>query len=618
MSAGQTPLLRQPLFWLLALLILAVLFCHRQPLARQPDLAMNSARGYKAAVDMLAAKKCLKLGAKDGRKKIIFDGRPQGCPSQAQFDRYSNSPTTYLAADMAALVDQRWQFGDEGAVVAIRSNTHSLRFAATDSSLWGGKITYADGHGRPATGLAWTDGNSLEDKPGTCAAQNAKLYQYAVCGGKLWQRVERLRSISEMDGSTERSREPTLASVAKRLETGDMSGDVTSSIWHDLHFRMQDLLEAHLKNAKNAPGKEEETVRAGLLLMDGLTGEIQAVATHPAKLTHIGGDGHANWMEKNWNFERMPIGSTAKIPFAAAIMDARPELLRRRAKPRPALCEGNKNCLGRVVETPGVDFRQFVARSSNSYALWLLDQARRGQANGWEKNMRKLACVEPLQARRDPSCATHLWMSSEGRPLGIGEALLRLEMDDVRKGEYYNHYYTNILGAGRWGWTSANLAQAYARIFSGRAVNPRLTPGKTVTETVEINATLWTAIRDGMAGVLLKEKAGTGYPLCKAIPCQQGNHVGDLWLYAKTGTATISAGDDDAKALVLLAVRTKTGQAPARPADIASMKVVVITQRFRREGQNPVDLAADLFRDPQFRAWVGLGQPQALAKSDKK
>jgi hypothetical protein len=174
--------------------------------------------------------------------------------------------------------------------------------------------------------------------------------------------------------------------------------------------------------------------------------------------------------------------------------------------------------------------------------------------------------------------------------------------------------YLDILGGNRSSWTSANLAQAYARIFADRAVNPRLTPNDApAIPRLGVDLPVWRLVRDGMAGVV--GDAGTGHALCDAIGCN-GNRVGNVWLYAKTGTSTIAdvapnedgAGGDNGKVLVLLAVRTANNAAPQRPADITSLKVVIITQRYSAPGRDGLDLAADLFCDGQFRAWAGLGR----------
>jgi hypothetical protein len=615
MNSARTPWLKMPLFWLLAALFVAVLCGRAATLERKPNQAMHPERGYKAAVDQLVAKGCLKPRGQGGGRQIVFTGA-KGCPSQAQFDAYAKA--SFLAGDMAGLIDQRWQFGSDGSGLAlrgIRPSAHAIRFAAGDQGQWGGAVLYAKGYGEPVPGYRLAGSKGVRDTPcdavrtdGRPEKQKPELGQYIWCDGAMWQRVARIESMSERKTSVERVREPTLAGAVKRLEVPNMSGDVESSIRHNLHFAVQRVLEDHLATARNTPGKKEKTVRAGLLLMDGLTGEIHAAATHPAKLDDIGTDRQSHWLSRNWNFERLPIGSTAKIPFAAAIAQANPALLTQRApvKYRAGYCGGVQNCKDRAREGLGLDFRQFIARSSNGHALWLLDQARRGKAEGWQDNLRRFACVEPDLAQRDPGCADNLWVAPDGAPLGNAEPLLAFDMANARKGQLYYDYYITILGGIKSSWTNANLAQAYARIFSDRPVNPQLSAGGTAaTGSLGIEMPVWSAVRDGMKGVLT-DPGGTARPLCADLPCVNANQYGGMWLYAKTGTATISTAKDNSKTLVLLAVATKNGQAPEKPQDISRMKVIVITQRFSGGGKDALQLAQSLFLNGAFQQWLGL------------
>lgn len=617
----RTPWMKSPLFWLLLALFVAIFVGRTDSLDRQPGQAMQAKRGYKAAVDQLIAKGCLKPGAQSGRRRIVF-AKGRGCPTAQQLDAYAGA--TFLSRDMAGLVEQRWQFGGDGPVPelrAIRASAHGLRFAAGDQGLWGGNVLYAKGYGQPAPGTVWGGRLGVKENLTNCGTMRidgksgqtvAELNQYVLCGGEFWQRVARIQSISERNGSTERVREPSLASAAKRLEAPGMAGDVDSSIRYTLHVAMQDILDSHLAKTKNTPGKREKTVRAGVLLMDGITGEIHAAATHPIGQQDVGTDGQSNWLSKNWNFERLPVGSTAKIPFAAAIVDANTALLKQGPRPglKPKYCGGVQNCKDRAVEQLGLNFTDFIALSSNGHALWLLDQARLGNADGWKDNLRRFACVEPDLARRDPSCADTLWMTKEGLPLGEPEALLKFDLNNARTSSLYYDYYITILGGIKSSWTSANLAQSYARIFSDRPVNPRLTlatgpANGAATGTVGMDIAAWLAIRNGMAAVLVDPR-GTGRKLCSTLACINGNQIGGLWLYAKTGTATIAREGDNSKTLVLLAVSTKTGAAPQSPQDIATMKVIVISQRFSGSGTEPVDLAAKMFGNTAFRKWIGL------------
>ena len=612
---GQTPLFKQPLF-LLLLVICAALFIPRETLKREPDQAMDNSRGYKAAVDRLASRQCLKLDPKAQEKRIIFAGQKLGCPSKEQFTAYSKA--TFLSGDMAGLIDQRWQFDSTGKPNAIRANAHRLRFAGGERSIWGGSILYAPGSGSPAAGLTWGRAATIGQKPVGCDDKRT-LNQYDICGGNkatLWQRVERIQAISERPGGAPRVREPTLASVAQRLELPGMSGSVDSSIRYTLHFAVQALLEGHLEKAKDDANKNEKTVRAGVLLMDGFTGEIHAAATHPAKMEDIGAGDTAQWLTKNWNFERLEIGSTAKIPFAAAIAQGNTDLMLDKAGPKqnwkPDFCGSEENCRNRASEGLGLTFRDFIAVSSNGHALWLLDQARKKRASGWEDNLRKFACIEPLQGTQHSDCDGQLWTSPGGMRAGEAEPLLQLDMGHARRGSLYADYYINILGGMRSRWTNANLAQAYARIFSDRPVNPRMTIGDdTLQNSLGIKPIVWRNIRDGMAAVVKAKGGGTGQYLCERIACINDNQYGNLWLYAKTGTATISnKAGDDSKTLVIMAITPKGKGRPDSPEDIKMMKVIVITQRYNASEVSAVDLAIKLFGNASFKDWLQAGVPK--------
>ena len=630
-----------PPLMLLIAVFFAVLWGRPNTLKPEPGQAMSEKRGYKAAVDLLVERKCLTLETGGARKRVVLAPAKPGCPSRAALDSYSKA--TFLGGDMAGLVDQRWQFvsaettggGSALNLRAIRKNAHSLRFAGGDHSIWGGTIAYAPRSGEPDSSDVWAGATDVRDTLGACpnmridgeaGVKTATLHQFVTCDDKkLSQRVRPVQAISRLDLSAERTREPTLASAAKRLEvpslTKSINGSIDSSIQHDLHFAMQRVLGEHLKDARNNPNKNEKTVRAGLLLMDGLTGEIHAAATHPAKPEDIGSDQADNWRTKNWNFEQLEIGSTAKIPFAAAIAQAKPKLVVNGQGPtkawRPGFCGGVQNCKDRAREGLGLNFRQFIQFSSNGHALWLLDQAQKGNTPGWEDNLRTFACIEPMRGKRDTGCGKQLWTTRKGHPIGESEPYLQLDMGSARRGRLYSEYYINILGGMKSSWTNVNLAQAYARIFSDRKVNPRLTDdgvegGVKATTRLNINSGVWAAIRDGMRGVVLADGKGTAFQLCKRLACANGNQYGNLWLYAKTGTATISTkAGDNSKTFVLLVVKTASAAPPNRPADITALKVIVITQRYNADGASAVDLAIDLFGNTEFRKWLEIAPKPA-------
>ncbi|MEM6475636.1 MAG: penicillin-binding transpeptidase domain-containing protein [Pseudomonadota bacterium] len=617
-------------FWVLLVAFAAIAFGFRGELERDPGLAMNEQRGYRAAADALVDGDCLKLNSISEtvrRKSIDYKGG-EGCPSQAVFNRYrSLSP---LGADMARLVDRRWRISrgvDGESLLAIRGNSHPLRFSASERLRWTGSVYFAEGReaGMPS-GSVWVSGEDIRNTAPDCAgklvdgrepAAAPALGQYVQCDGRAWQRVERIQALSEETGSARRVRYPQLASVLRRLEVSRASGNFDSTIQRRLQLAMQDRLEKHLAKADSSR-KSEPTIRAGVLLMDGLTGEIAAAATYPAKEEHAKDDRGRNWLDRNWNFERLPVGSTAKVPIAAAIIQGNPDLDGRSpGNPNLSYCGTTGNvrtvCRRRAMQTLGTTFEQFIKVSSNGHALWLMDRAYHEGSEEWYDHLRRFACIEPLDGDGDPSCSGYLWRSDKidagMQDRGLPEPLLRLDMDNLRGEVEYTARQLSILGGNRSTWTSANLGQAYARILSDRAMNPRLTPKDGPSpERLGMDLEVWKKVRNGMAAVL---SGGTGSKLCGAIGCS-GYRYGNTFLYGKTGTPTVAEARgnrpmEDGKVFVLLAARTANNQPPQTPSDITDLKVVVLTQRFyaKGTGTESLDLAADLFDDPLFLKWLG-------------
>jgi hypothetical protein len=629
---------KQPGAWLLLIILLAILLIHRETLpTNQPGLAMAPDRGYRAAANALVEGNCLQLkevSPSEGRKIIEFAESTGGtdCPDDEIFARYQR--VSLIGEDMRSLVDERWLTAANGTLIAINPNLRALRFANNRAGEWGGQVFYADGSSQAGDGaLMWAgNGEVRSDLPGCPDMRvdglpgtgSPRLAQYVHCGGStfVWQGVAPIQSLSETTASARRVRDPALSSVLRKLEVPGMEGDVTSTIQRSLQALMQARLEGHLRGA-NIAGKAEPTIRAGLLLMDGLSGEIAAAATFPLRANDVVDPADVEYVEHNQNFEWLLVGSAAKVPFAAAIAQARPELL---GNSPP--CDDKTSCVNltycppasaidtcRTLATSGLggSFVDFIKFSRNGHALWLFDSAYSADHSAtapWIENMRRYACIEPLDGARDPSCSGYLWRSDEPgnrQPArGESEPMVRLRMDQPGSDGTYAGVYLSMLGNGRAAWSSANLGQAYARIFLARAISPRLTPsGGETSQPLAITPPVWRAVRDGMAAVLTD--GGTAADLCHDIGCA-GNRRGNLFLYAKTGTPTINlSSDDDGRVLVLLAAQTCTGTPPSVPGDISRLKIVVITQRYEGEHRNPIDLAIRLFGEAPFVRWLSSG-----------
>lgn len=638
--------LRQPAFALVVTLFFLMAFCHRADLQRQPDpmLGMATDRGYAAAVRALVEKDCLTLTTVGDRNVVEFNEGKAGqeCPSREAFESYHHQ--SFLASDMSGLVRQRWVM-DEGdtdgslELVGLRDNTHLLHFSADEDVRSGVTITYRDSTaGSP--GLAPVNQNGIRDDTtplsreclvdGKKRAGRPREGQFVFCNDGFWQFAPQIGSISELSPYGERTREPTLADVARKLDTSAKIGNdiIQSSIRKNLHFAMQRQLDKHLRGASTV-GKAESVIRAAILLMDGRTGEIAAAATFPGKPNAA--DTNNRWAT-NWNFQPLEIGSTAKIPFAAAITQANNGYL---GKYSPngdlGICRedvAEERCRKRTSDHPSTNYVDFIAISSNHHAAWLLREAKNGKAPGWEDAFRHFTCAEPnteVDAVNFPDCSPYLWRSANEVDRGMAETVLSLRLGKAKEKAaanpkrtmLFDEYYMASLGGRRSRWTTVNLAQSYARIFTGTAVKPRLTvasamnpntgkiekdslPGK-----IRLDIKVWQSLKEGMKGVLLKEKRGTAARLCTDLKCTKGNSFRSRWLYAKTGTATIGEKhNDDAKTLVMLAVSSKTGVEPQSPDEIADIKVLVLTQRYYAKNKEAIDLALRLFNDSDFLAWL--------------
>jgi len=126
--------------------------------------------------------------------------------------------------------------------------------------------------------------------------------------------------------------------------------------------------------------------------------------------------------------------------------------------------------------------------------------------------VRKFACIEPLEGKGDLGCSGYLWRSDRagGRltTRGISEPMLELDLRNLRGEAEYVARHLSILGGNRSSLTSANLGQAYARVFSDRAVSPRLISHDAgELDRIGMERDVWRKVRDGMAGTLHLEGA---------------------------------------------------------------------------------------------------------------
>jgi hypothetical protein len=463
----------------------------------------------------------------------------------------------------------------------------------------------------------------------------------------LMQLSEEPGLISELSGNR-RIHEPTLYDAAEWLElAGVEKGNYTSSIVAPLHFGLQRLLEHEMLRPNNGR-PPPASFRGAALLMDGLSGEIAAAATFPVEPSHLAPADRENpdrleWLHRNFNFEPLTVGSTAKVPFAAAVTQQYPDLLRVVIPWRKRFSEirghhvghagGMANAMPRPEGAP-TGFVDFLKYSNNQYIMEIAtralerDEARRrwNSRSSWAANLWRFGCVVPYPLsspnalrnnsefrrstdygwRTDTSdCSPYPWRDATGAPLGTNpHAVDRVQLGMASIANAYSDFYQSLIGGSRGLWTAVNLSQAYARILTDRPVNPRLlvASGARETASLGIRKEVWRAITAGMRAVL--EPGGTAGALGKAQLADLPGAGKEVWFFAKTGTLNTEVPfATGGHALVLAAVRTTTGRAPARPSDICSLRILTIN--LQRVETSALNLAGAVLQgDPAFRQWM--------------
>jgi hypothetical protein len=167
--------------------------------------------------------------------------------------------------------------------------------------------------------------------------------------------------------------------------------DLALTLDERMHRRAQAILDAHCRRLRE-PG--EPPFRGAVAIMDALTGEMLALASHPAA-EDVGGledTGARHRLLRNHNFARRPVGSVAKPLLAAAIVSAAPVLADLRIL--GYVDDEIPSVLGVVLHRPlrdhavpggadgAVDFEEFLEKSSNRYAAVLLSLATAASADG--------------------------------------------------------------------------------------------------------------------------------------------------------------------------------------------------------------------------------------------
>lgn len=447
-----------------------------------------------------------------------------------------------------------------------------------------GRLTRSGRGADAARPLALRSGDVI----GIAEAPNAQRYQL----------LHRPQALSMVAPDGRRVREPRLAVLLEEVDA-DLSKQLRGTIRPDLQARAQAVLERAL--VASTAAQPRRSLRGALLLMDGMTGEIAAAASYPAREAHLSAQdraqfAHLDWIRQNQNFELLLVGSAAKVPFAAAILRSDPALAAMITR-NGARClrwtefmrTGAAEPLGPDCPPGGayrdhgparVDLETFIRTSNNFYAFSLLRRAWLGDSapdSRWQAALAELACT---REGRGTGCPVYPWRAARATADTRALPGLRLSFDPAEaRGAPAAALLYSITGLGEFHWTTVQLAQAYARLISARAVSPRLTaaPAGDATDIAAIDpGPHWKRIFAGMRGVIAASD-GTAYKQWTL-----GDLAPGVTLVGKTGTPTVNPGlaDPDGKVFVLAAIRTMTGAAPARPGDICGLRIAVVNIQY--------------------------------------
>ncbi|MEI9849717.1 MAG: hypothetical protein WDN24_01355 [Sphingomonas sp.] len=294
-------------------------------------------------------------------------------------------------------------------------------------------------------------------------------------------------------------------------------------------------------NAARVVRDTGRSFRAAVTLMEGTTGEVLALASFPARVDDLPererrSPDQQKLTEINQNFVALPIGSTAKVPFALSILDWSPRLASLEIETRRSY----RSLLGfdlggdykddHIGSGERIGFRAFLERSSNRYAAMLMllgtldPNANLADADPRAKALARdpfwvdgtpydLAPASPAfhDARWGPYGATikpdsrmvdRGWSTNftrifadhanpelkggsasfwEGASFAASPSMasvlpepLDLGFDNV---DFIgSDYVMSILGGNRSRWPTIKLAEAYSRIVSGRMVSAHVLP----------------------------------------------------------------------------------------------------------------------------------------------
>ncbi|HVZ30756.1 MAG TPA: hypothetical protein VG839_10210 [Asticcacaulis sp.] len=160
----------------------------------------------------------------------------------------------------------------------------------------------------------------------------------------------------------------------------DASRDICTTLQRPVQANAERLLRQVAHELVGAPA----SFRAGATFMDGETGEVVALASYPFYPSDLKDNERSypwlqNWLSENSNFTRLPVGSTAKIPFSVAILQQWPVLADMRVDNNGG--DRFDRILGvdhpisdddAIANPQQMDFAHFIPMSSNKFARTLM------------------------------------------------------------------------------------------------------------------------------------------------------------------------------------------------------------------------------------------------------
>ncbi|MBL6937599.1 MAG: hypothetical protein ISS15_14865 [Alphaproteobacteria bacterium] len=434
-----------------------------------------------------------------------------------------------------------------------------------------------------------------------------------------------LRFETEMDHLvTQNAEQDNLSLTARARNRQVLDGDIISSLDADLQTALQHKLEDFV--APGLKHENGRGFPAAITVMDARTGQVLALASYPAIASQGAGTRRA-W-EQNQNFVNLPIGSAAKPLLTSAILEIWPELATLQIPAPSSGTHGDllgfhiAPVLNEEASFGGgwITFNDYLQRSSNIYAATLMMLATASDpltpdpdrpSSPWRllgkardhlpalqieagNVMDTISCcvkwgdelarlydvrVEDIERQGETTIfADDRYDKSLWRPMlatlpddrflrqdnfnSVSPARVNLQMNNVRN--FRTEYLTLILGASTSRWNNVKLAEAYARLVTGRRVEARLTEAG--PDPLPMTGCNTTRDADGLFCNTEREPLLHALALVALPPGTAGGQVGPklapliaeatrrgevIGFYSKTGTPKIPDANNTPEAMAV-------------------------------------------------------------------